>query len=319
MNSILEKDFQFATNFFNNAIKKDKLFHSYLLTGNNNAAKYAFALNIARILNCTGDKSEDCSCLNCKWIRNNSHPAVMTFSPIDFIHVNDGGKAKDNISVNQARFIKEELNKTSTYHRVLIITDAIEGKEAEEGYLELKKYGIKAPLEAGSTDETERIWAPKSLSVNIFSTETANALLKTIEEPFENVTFFFLANSKEDLIQTIVSRCQCVNVPSSPNKAKDYSIIEKITKNFPAKDNLTAVMMADCVKNISKENDISIQEVLELIENYYGENISNNLGNTKNYRTILTFLNKLEIAKSQIERYVNPDSALEILFFNEKI
>ena len=35
MNSILEKDFQFTSNFFKEAIKKDKLFHSYLLTGNN--------------------------------------------------------------------------------------------------------------------------------------------------------------------------------------------------------------------------------------------------------------------------------------------
>ena len=318
MDSILEKEFNFASGFFNNAIKNDKLFHSYLLTGNNNAAKYAFAINIARILNCTGDKTENCTCLNCRWIKNNSHPAVMTFSPIDFIHVNEGGKAKENISVNQARYIKEELGKTSIYHRVLIITDAVEGKEAADGYNELKKYGVKAPLEAGSSSEEERIWTPKSLNVNIFTTETANALLKTIEEPFEKVTFFFLANSKEDLIQTIVSRCQCVNIPSSPAVKKDYSIIEKIIKNFPAKDELTSILMAECVKNISKENDISILEVLELIENYYGENLINNLCNTQDYRNILIFLNKLEVAKTQIERYVNPDSALENLFFTEK-
>ena len=317
MDCILEKEFKFTSAFFDNAIKKDKLFHSYLLTGNNNAAKYAFALNIARILNCMGDKSEECECLNCKWIKNNSHPAVMTFSPIDFIHVNDGGKSKDNISVAQARFIKDELNKTSTYHRVLIITDAVEGKEAQEDYEKLKKYGVKPPLEAGNTGEEERIWAPKSLSVNIFTTETANALLKTIEEPFENVTFFFLADSKEDLIQTIVSRCQCVNIPSSPDKDRDFSVIEKIIKNFPPKDPLTAVMLADCVKNISKENDISLTDVLEIAEEYYGKILSENLTNAQNYRTILTFLNKLEMAKNQLERYVNPDSVLENLFFND--
>ena len=226
MDKILEKEFQFASNFFSQAIKKDKLFHSYLLTGNNNAAKYAFALNIARILNCTGDKTENCECLNCKWIKNNSHPAVMTFSPIDFVHVNNGGKAKENISVNQARFIKDELSKSSIYHRVLIITDAVEGKEAQENYEKLKYYGIKPPLEAGKSGEEERIWAPKSLSVNIFTTETANALLKTIEEPYENVTFFFLANSKENLIQTLVSRCQIVNIPSSVQNDKDFSIFE---------------------------------------------------------------------------------------------
>ena len=36
--------------------------------------------------------------------------------------------------------------------------------------------------------------------------------------------------TKEDVIETIVSRCQVVNVPSSPFDNFDYSIIEKITK-----------------------------------------------------------------------------------------
>lgn len=315
MDKILEKEFQFVSNFFSQAIKKDKLFHSYLLTGNNNVAKYAFALNIARILNCTGDKTENCECLNCKWIKNNSHPAIMTFSPIDFVHVNNGSKAKENISVNQARFIKDELSKSSVYHRVLIITDAVEGKEAQENYEKLKYYGIKPPLEAGKSGEEERIWAPKSLNINIFTTETANALLKTIEEPFENVTFFFLANTKEDLIQTIVSRCQCVNIPSSAQNSRDFLIIKKITDKFPPKDSLTAIMMAEYVKSTAKENDISEIEILGLIEDFYKEKLSDNLKNIKNYREILNFLNKIETVKSQINRHVDIDSALENLFF----
>ena len=312
MNSILEKDFQFTSHFFNEAIKKDKLFHSYLLTGNNNVAKYAFALDIARILNCTGDKTENCNCLNCRWIKSNSHPAIMTFSPIDFTHVNDGGKAKENISVNQARYIKDELAKSSVYHRVLIITDAAEGKEAQNDYEKMKYFGIQSP---GSTDEEERIWAPKSLRLNIFTTETANALLKTIEEPFERVTFFFLANSKEDLIQTIVSRCQVVNIPSSSPEIRDFAMIEKIIKNYPPKEPLTSVMLAECVKKTAKENEISELEVLEYVEDFYGKNIANNLENAKNYREILSFLNKLEKAKNQINSHVDVDSALENLFF----
>lgn len=39
---------------------------------------------------------------------------------------------------------------------------------------------------------------------------TANALLKTIEEPPENVTFILLGISAETILPTIVSRCQCV-------------------------------------------------------------------------------------------------------------
>ncbi len=39
---------------------------------------------------------------------------------------------------------------------------------------------------------------------------TANALLKTIEEPPEGVTFILLGSSADTILPTIVSRCQCV-------------------------------------------------------------------------------------------------------------
>ncbi len=313
MDTILSKNFEFTTNFFENAITKSKLFHSYLLTGNNNIAKYAFALNIARILNCTGNKSENCECLNCKWIRTNSHPAVMTFSPIDFTHVNDKGQSKENITIAQARFIKEELSKTSTYHRVLIILDAIEGKEATSEYEELKKFNISPPIQV-NTPEENRIWAPKSLKINIFSSDTANTLLKTIEEPFDRITFFFLANSKEDMLQTIVSRCQCVNIPSYPNLPNNFSIIEKITKNYPPKDDLTSLLIVEHIKKISQEFDMPLVKILEELENFYWKNLPNDLKNSRHYRGIVTFLNKLEKAKKQLESYVNTDSVLENLF-----
>lgn len=316
IDKILKDNFSFTANFFEKAISKDKLFHAYLLTGNNNPAKYAFILNIARILNCIGDKTENCQCLNCKWIRQNTHPAIMTFSPIDFTHVNPNGQARENLTVAQARFIKEELAKTSTYHRILIITNAEEGKEAQKEFEELTKFNIMPPKNINNSENEQRIWCPKSLTVNIFTTDTANTLLKTIEEPFENVTFFFLANTPEDLIQTIVSRCQIVNIPSSKKISTDFSILEKIIKNYPANDNLTALMLADHAKNISKEHDISLIEFLNLLETFYGENLQNNLENSKNYRVIVTFLNKIKNAKTQLNRYVNPDSVLENLFLS---
>ncbi len=48
--------------------------------------------------------------------------------------------------------------------------------------------------------------------------ESANALLKILEEPPRGVMFFFLARTRRSVMQTIVSRCQVVRVPSLPTE-----------------------------------------------------------------------------------------------------
>ncbi len=45
---------------------------------------------------------------------------------------------------------------------------------------------------------------------------TANALLKTIEEPPKTVTFILLGTSTDTILPTIVSRCQCVPFRTLP-------------------------------------------------------------------------------------------------------
>ena len=83
MNKVLENKYPYLSNFFKTAISQDRLFHSIILHGNNNYIQYAMALELARQLNCLEDKREDCNCQNCRWIRENQHPAIMTISPID--------------------------------------------------------------------------------------------------------------------------------------------------------------------------------------------------------------------------------------------
>ena len=50
----------------------------------------------------------------------------------------------------------------------------------------------------------------------LLRSNTANALLKTIEEPPDNVTFILLGISRDTILPTIVSRCQCVPFNAIP-------------------------------------------------------------------------------------------------------
>lgn len=80
--------------------------------------------------------------------------------------------------------------------------------ESATGYLvsqvrELLDDVALAPIRAGAkvyiVDRAEQLRA-----------NTANALLKTIEEPPEGITFILLGTSTDTILPTIVSRCQCV-------------------------------------------------------------------------------------------------------------
>ena len=107
--TVLEEKYPFLTNYFRSGIENSdrNIAHCILFYGSDLQAQYELALEIARLLNCTGDRSNECNCLNCRWIRNNQHPAVLTVSKVDNKEPDD--KTKNVISAAQARAIKNKL------------------------------------------------------------------------------------------------------------------------------------------------------------------------------------------------------------------
>ena len=82
---LLSDKYPFLTEYFTKALSATNrpLPQSILFYGNDLDAQYTLAKEIARFLNCKVNKDDDCECLNCKWIRENSHPAVLTISKVD--------------------------------------------------------------------------------------------------------------------------------------------------------------------------------------------------------------------------------------------
>ncbi len=162
MPSLYDK-YPFLMNYFKNGLtdsSKSRISHCLLFFGSDANVQYELALEIARLLNCTGDKSENCDCLNCRWIKENKHPAVITVSKVDFKP--DDDKSKTVISIAQTREIKNMLAVTSDYYRVIIFCDR---------------------------DENGNICG---INEKVFQEEAANSLLKTFEEPPASTTFIFI-------------------------------------------------------------------------------------------------------------------------------
>lgn len=231
---LLSDKYPFLTDFFEKGILNSKLAHSLLLYGNDLESQYILALEIARLLNCSGDKSDECQCLNCKWIREKNHPAVLTISKKD--SKPDDDSSKTVISVKQAEMVRNSIVTTSDYHRVFIFCD----KDDDNNIKGLNQFNLQDAV--------------------------ANSLLKSIEEPNPNITFIFLAQDKSDLISTIVSRCQCFFVPAKSRQEYKFDLIAKIFENYWTIPRSEVFNFSQKLTELSKE--VSVGVILEQMQNY---------------------------------------------------
>lgn len=295
----LKAKYPFATKFFEFAlsVENNRFAHGFILSGNNIALQYQMALDIAKYLNCTKDKALGCDCINCNWIKNNAHPAVITISPIDYTE-----KERKKISIEQIRNLRNALGVTSPYHRVIIITDA---KEIESDL----------PFAVPRISEgAQRNWAPYPLTQGVFEKAPSNAMLKILEEPPGEVTFFFLTRNKDDLLSTIVSRCQNISLVSKELDNEDLSVAAEFLNGIPYHDEAVVLEVAKKFQEMSKE--IAPEKILDIMQKSVKENLVQNASDRVFVSKSIELLKKLEEAKYQLKSFVQPQNVVESLFFS---
>lgn len=277
---LLSDKYPFLTNYFTIALSSENhpLPQSILFYGNDLEAQYMLAKEIARFLNCKNDKSDDCECLNCKWIRENTHPEILTISKVDNKPEDDDSKTV--ISIKQAALIKERLMTTSEFHRVFIFCDR---------------------------DDDGNIAGLNPLN---FQADTANSLLKIIEEPQSGVTFIFLTRYIDDVLSTIISRSQCFFIPSLKKVDYDYSVIEGLFENywtFKRKD-----VFGISQKLFDKSKESSVNLILDGIQNYILTVLKNNPKNVD----FIEHIKILENAKKQAKLGIKPQNIFDEVCLN---
>lgn len=278
----LKSKYEFLTSYFEGAIANPSraLAHSILFYGSDISAQYELAQEIARILNCTGDKTPQCTCINCNWANQNQHPAILTISKMDNKPSDD--ESKTVISIKQSNMIKSSLVNSSDYHRVFIFCD-----KSEEGEI-------------------------LGLNQKNFQAEVANSLLKSIEEPPSNTTFFFLTRDKNDLIETIISRSQSFFIPvfAKPETPQFNEIFE----NYPNLERAKSFDLAQELFEASKES--SPEEVLTSIQAQISGIAQANLDNPSLKTKLIKDFETVEFAKKQLHAKLNPLSVFEDLCLN---
>ncbi len=182
--------------------------HAMLMYENEGCGALALALAYVQYLNCSNPHDGDScgECPSCRQMSKLIHPDVHYVFP-----VNKGPKSSDDKPTSES-YIKywRELAIANPYFIEADLQKAI-GIESKNGLIavaEAKSIINKLSLTAVSDGSKAVIfYLPEKMNQ-----ETANRLLKMVEEPPEKTLFIFITHAPEKVLQTIFSRCQSIRV-----------------------------------------------------------------------------------------------------------
>ncbi len=188
------------------SVKEGFIPHAQLFCGPEGIGKFPLALAYAQYLNCENRTDDDScgKCPSCVKYNHLAHPDLHFVFPI----VKKAAKKKEVCD----DYISEwrEFVKNSSYFNLGQWLDHIDAensqgliyaKESEEiiRKLSLKIYEAKYKIMI--------IWLPEKMHESC-----ANKLLKIIEEPTDNTIFLLVSDMPDNIITTIQSRCQRINI-----------------------------------------------------------------------------------------------------------
>ena len=182
--------------------------HAMLLYENEGCGALPLGLAYIQYLNCANPSNGDScgKCLSCKQMEKLIHPDVHFVFP-----VNKGPKSSDDKPTSES-YIKywRELAIADPYFTEADLQKAI-GIESKNGLIAVAEAkSIISKLSLTSVADGYKavvFYLPEKMNQ-----ETANRLLKMVEEPPEKTIFLFITHAPEKVLQTIFSRCQSIRV-----------------------------------------------------------------------------------------------------------
>ncbi len=175
---------------------------AFLFEGPEGVGKDAMAIELAKTLNCEKEGTEPCeACPSCRQANALQHTNIRLVFPLprgDSETKDDG--PLDKLDEKTMKKVREEisLKAQDPYHRISIpkaqvIKISSIREVIHEDSLSLYQHGRRVVI---------------VMQAEGVGTESANALLKVLEEPNPGTVFILTTSRRSALLPTIVSRCQ---------------------------------------------------------------------------------------------------------------
>ena len=249
---------------FENAIKEEKISNAYIIYGSPGSGKEALALQfISQIFS---SKITD--------LFSNENITFIAPASKDFYQNLFKSKTFETDEYNQW---KEFLsNKMYNPFSKKVLSDSNNIPVITINNLKDKIYF--------KTNDRKIVLIFNSEALSHGSGESANMLLKVLEEPPSNTTFILVTDYIDKVMPTIKSRCQSVYVPRLTND----SIEQFFAKNNILSPNFISFITDNNLNAINSINSCDKEQLLDCIKDYF------NAIRYKNAESISSFLDKME-------------------------
>jgi len=205
------------------SVTEERVPHAQLFHGSQGTGSLALALAYATYLSCT-DRLLDDSCGTCSSCRKYDklvHPDLHFVFPVFITKSVTSNPVSDDFIEEWRTALKDNpyMSLQQWY--------AYMGLENKQGIINkseskaiLKKLNMKA---FESDHKIMIIWMPEKMN-----TAASNKLLKMIEEPPSMTVFLLVAENTGQILPTVLSRMQMINVP----RLNDQDLLETLKKSY---------------------------------------------------------------------------------------
>ena len=207
-----------------NVNKNNRVGSAYIFSGQKGSAKEWGAIEFAKLLNCENNSDGLCDkCSSCTKFKCLQHPNLKIIVPLPSNNkTNKDGDPLDSLTKEDFEYLTNalDLKSTNPFYKIIVpkarrITINSIRELRQSIYLKTHSFGRKIIL----------IFDAHLLSEGMG--ESANALLKILEEPPENTTLILVTDSKNALLPTVISRCQNIHFPNLRKDCVKSILIEK--------------------------------------------------------------------------------------------
>lgn len=184
--------------------------HAYLFSGPAGVGKTAIALAFAELLNGIDnltDLGEQASSRKSSWF---SHPDIHVFIPLPTTVTKSASKISEEMK-NRLRLLENDPYEIVDF-KLRPVLESDSSSMNKQAFYPIKYFHEEIRPVFNLKPNEGRYTVVIITDIETMKKEAANAFLKLLEEPPENVIFLLTTTNTEQLLPTILSRCQHIRL-----------------------------------------------------------------------------------------------------------